>query len=232
MRLLLIDHKDIFEGLPKKDLSDAGFEYDHVTTVAEGINAVAATRYAVLIIDINLPDGDGCALVENVRARGDRTPIVMLTQRLGVEEKLKGLQAGADDCLAKPFEFDELVGRVRALLRRPSEFLGTSLRVGNVAFDTLARQAFVNGIPQALSWRELVLLEMLIKRPGHVFQKRAIESHLFGLLAKANSNAVEVYVHRLRKILNDAGASVQVRTVRGVGYILTPGDAHPGHMDY
>jgi DNA-binding response OmpR family regulator len=168
-----------------------------------------------------LPDCDGCALVANIRFREDVTPILMLTEQGNVQETLKALRAGADDCLSKPFELKELVERARALLRRPNDFLGAQLTIGNVTFDTLSRQAFIDGSPLWLSWRELALLELLMRRPKHVLRKQVIENQLFGLLVGSKSNAIEVYVHRLRKSLVEGGASVQVHTIRGSGYMLT-----------
>jgi DNA-binding response OmpR family regulator len=134
-----------------------------------------------------------------------------------------GLRTGADDYLVKPFAFEELVARIQALLRRPGDLLGQALNVGNVAFDIEARQVFVDQQPQFFSAREMAVLEILMRRSGRVVAKKLVEDHLFGLSSDGGSNAVEVYIHRLRKQLADAGARVQIHTIRGVGYLIAEG---------
>jgi DNA-binding response OmpR family regulator len=220
MRLLVVEDNAKLSELLAAGLSAAGFESDRVSRLAAAEDALSASRYAAMILDLGLPDGDGRALVASLRARGDAIPVLMLTARDGLEDKVTGLASGADDYLVKPFAFEELIARLRALLRRPGEFLGDSLSAGNVTFDTGARQVFVAGAPVSFSAREMALLEILIRRPGRVIPKRMVEDHLFGLSEEVRSNAVEVNVHRLRRQLSDTGADVEVHTVRGVGYIL------------
>jgi DNA-binding response OmpR family regulator len=130
------------------------------------------------------------------------------------------LRNGADDYLVKPFALEELVARLEALLRRPGQLLGRSLQVGNLVFDTESRQAFINDQPQALSAREVAVLELLMRRKDRVVSKKLVEDHIFGASGEVASNAVEVYVHRLRKQLSERGAKVHIHTVRGVGYIM------------
>jgi two-component system response regulator TctD len=221
VRLLVVEDNDQLAELICRGLKTAGFDSDRASRLAGAEDALHASRYGALIVDIGLPDGDGRTLVAGLRAKGDVTPVLMLTARGTVEEKVSGLGSGADDYLVKPFAFEELVARIRALLRRPSEFLGNLLQAGNISFDTGAQQAFVDGKPQSFSARELALLEILIRRPGRVVPKRLVEDHLFGPSEDVRSNAVEVYMHRLRKQLAEAGATAEVHTVRGVGYILT-----------
>ena len=145
---------------------------------------------------------------------------MILPARDAMADKVQHFDAGADDYLAKPFALEELIARIRALLRRPGEFLGKPLKAGNVAFDVESRQAFVDEAPQLLSAREADLLEILLRRSGRVVPKSLAEDQLFGLSQDVRSNAVEVYIHRLRKHLADAGATVEIHTVRGVGYLL------------
>ncbi len=220
MRLLVIEDNAKLAELIGQGLKAAGFDSDRAASIAQAEGALLASGYGALIVDLGLPDGDGRTLVSDLRARGSAIPILMLTARGTVEEKVSGLGSGADDYLVKPFAMGELVARVRALLRRPSAFLGNQLKAGNVSFDSGAQQVFVNGAPHAFSARELALLEILIRRPGRVVPKRLVEDHLFGLSEDVRSNAVEVYMHRLRKQLADAGATIEVHTVRGVGYML------------
>jgi DNA-binding response OmpR family regulator len=220
MRLLVVEDNAKLSELLAQGLAQAGFESDRVARLSAAEEALAATTYSAMILDLGLPDGDGRSLVTSLRAKGDHIPVLMLTARDGLEDKVAGLASGADDYLVKPFAFEELIARLRALLRRPGEFLGNSISAGNVTFDTVGRQVFVTGAPVSFSARESALLEILIRRPGRVVPKRVVEDQLFGLSEEVRSNAVEVNIHRLRKQLADSGADIEVHTVRGVGYIL------------
>ena len=135
MRLLVVEDNDQLADLICRGLKAAGFDSDRAARIAEAEDAIQASRYGAMIVDLGLPDGDGRNLVSNLRAKGDATPVLMLTARGTTEEKVSGLSSGADDYLVKPFAFEELVARIRALLRRPGEFLGNLLEAGNLAFD-------------------------------------------------------------------------------------------------
>ncbi len=225
MRILLVeDNLDLAE-LVAKGLSEAGFVTDIIATAGEARQALLAMRYSAVVLDLGLPDEDGLSVLRDMRARQNSAPVLLLTARGSVNDRVIGLRSGADDYLVKPFSLEELIARLEALLRRPGEIMARLLRAGNVAFDTEARQAFVDGVPQAFSAREVAVLEILMRRRGGVVSKKLVEDHLFGLSAEVGSNAVEVYVHRLRKQLSDAGAKLQIHTVRGVGYLI--GDATP-----
>ena len=220
MRVLLVEDNAELVALLVKGLARNGFAADSVDTAGDAAHALAAMRYAAVVLDLGLPDEDGLSLLRGLRSRGDSTPVLVLTARDGVSDRVNGLRAGADDYLVKPFAMEELVARLQALLRRPGNMLGRRLTFGNVSLDTEGRQVLVDGVVRSFPARETAVLEILLRRGGNVAPKRLFEDQLFGLSGEVGSNAVEVYVHRLRKMLADCGATVRVHTVRGVGYLL------------
>jgi DNA-binding response OmpR family regulator len=220
MRVLIVEDNAELAKLLAKGLQGAGFDNDVMFTAGDARAALASTRYAAVILDLSLPDEDGMSVLREVRHHNDPIPILVLTARGSVEDRVGGLRSGADDYLVKPFAFDELVARLAALLRRPGQLLGSSLCISNLVFDTASRQASIDGEPQDFSSREAAVLELLLRRQGRVVPKRMVEDQLFGLADDVASNAVEVYVHRLRKKLADRGAKVQIHTMRGVGYLI------------
>jgi len=224
MRVLIVEDSEELADLLANGLRAAGYEIDLLANVSDASSALGMTRYAALILDLGLPDGDGLSILRELRRRKDPIPILVLTARGGVEDRVNGLRSGADDYLVKPFAFDELVARLEALLRRPGQMLGSTLRLSNVTFDTDGRQAFVDMKPQNLSAREIAVLELLLRRKGSVVSKKLLEDQIFGLTGDVASNAVEVYVHRLRKQLLDIGAKVKITTIRGVGYVMMESD--------
>jgi DNA-binding response OmpR family regulator len=220
MRLLVVEDNEDLARLLAMGLEGAGFSVDLAATAAEARTVLTTTRYAALVLDLGLPDGDGLAILREIRGREDPVPVVVLTARAGVHDRVTGLRSGADDYLVKPFAFEELVARLEAVLRRPGQLLGRPLRVGNLTLDPESRQAFIDDAPQVLSAREIEVLELLMRRSGRVVTKDLVESQIFGSPESVASNAVEVYVHRLRKQLAEHGATVHVHTIRGVGYLL------------
>lgn len=220
MRLLIVEDNLELSGLVADGLTAAGFAVDMVDAAEPAQLAIETRHYAAVVLDLGLPDADGLSLLREMRARRDSTPVLVITSRGGLDDRLTGLRAGADDYLLKPFAMEELAERVRALLRRPGEILGDLLQVGDLALDTQARQVFVRGEPLLFSGRELTLLELLMRRTGRVLLKQHVEGHLFGLGAEVGSNAVEVQVHRLRRRLEPLKARAAIHTVRGVGYML------------
>ncbi len=222
MRLLLVEDNERFAALLRQGLAGSGFEVDVLPTVEEARTALDASRWDIVVLDRGLPDGDGLAVLTDMRARGDATPVLILTAHGSLNDRVTGLQSGADDYLVKPFALEELVARLQALLRRPGNLLGLALRLGNLTLDTVARQVFVDERPIAFSAREVAVLEHLLRRSGRVVAKIQLETSLYGP-SEVGSNAVEVHVHRLRRHLAETGASVQVHTVRGVGYLIGEG---------
>jgi DNA-binding response OmpR family regulator len=220
MRLLLVEDNERLLALTRAALAKAGFETDGFTTAGEAEEALRSVAYAAMVLDLGLPDQDGLVLLRQLRAARSPLPILILTARGGLDDRVHGLDAGADDYLVKPFAQEELVARIRVILRRPGNLLGDVLQLGTVRLDTASRQVTIDDQLQFLSPRELAVLEILLRRSGKVVSKKQVEDHLFGHSADVGSNAIEVYVHRLRKQLTDAGADVQIHTVRGVGYLI------------
>jgi DNA-binding response OmpR family regulator len=220
MRVLLIEDNEELAQILVTGLSKSGFATDVVTTAEAGMAALATTHFAAVILDLGLPDADGLSVVRGLRSRKDQTPVLILTARGGVQDRVNGLRTGADDYLAKPFAFEELVARLHALLRRPGNLLGASLTLANVILDTEARQVIVDDEPRLFAPSEIGVLEILLRRSGRVVPKKILEDQLYGFSVDFGSNAVEVQIHRLRKHLVEAGASVQIHTVRGVGYLI------------
>ncbi|TLY51380.1 MAG: response regulator transcription factor [Gammaproteobacteria bacterium] len=220
MRLLIVEDEARIAELAKRALERAGFAVDTVRLCGEGAAALAMTVYDALILDLGLPDADGTKLLRELRAVGNQIPILLLTARDAVEDRVGGLDAGADDYLIKPFAMSELIARTKALLRRPGGALGTTLQAGNIAFDTIGRDAHVGVATLALSRRESTILEHLLRRLGRVVPKSVLEEKLYGIDDEIESNAIPVHVHHLRRKLVGAGADAQIHTIRGVGYLL------------
>jgi len=203
-----------------KGLSDFGFGVDFFASAADGLSAMKAVAYAGIILDLGLPDRDGIDVLRELRGRDNRTPILILTARDGVDDRVACLDAGADDYVLKPFAMKELAARLRALLRRPGRALGTTLTVGNLHFDVALRQAAINNSTVSFTPREIDALELLMRSEGRVVSKAALEDGLYGLKRTVSANAIEVVISRLRRRLEVAGASCSIHTLHGIGYLL------------
>ena len=220
MRLLLIEDNDRLSEFLEKGLGEAGFAIDRTGSYAEAAAAFGAGYFDAVILDLGLPDGDGLTLLKEKRAEGNRTPVLILTARDSLSDRVGGLNAGADDYLAKPFAMEELVARVKALLRRPGAALGVQLTLGNICLDTAGPSFMIAGRTATLTRRELALMEILLRRPGKVISRSAIEEGLYSFSDDVGSNALEVLVSRLRKKLGALDADISLHTVRGVGYMV------------
>jgi len=223
MRLLAVEDEPDLGLLLRDALRHAAFTVDLVTGIQDAEDHLAVAGYDAMILDLGLADGDGLALLRALRRRGAMLPVLILTARDAPEDRVTGLDSGADDYLVKPFHVPELISRMRALLRRPNAALGVVLQVGDLVLDTAARHLTVGGTPLELSLREMALLELLLRRQGRVVTREAIEQALYGFDAAIGSNALEVLVHRLRRRLAEVGAHAAVHTLRGVGYLLAEG---------
>jgi DNA-binding response OmpR family regulator len=220
MRLLLVEDNARLASLIREGLDRQGFAVDWCETVNGAEHALKINDYDLMLLDLGLPDGEGLDLVRTLRRRQDTMPILILTARGGLDDRVLGLDAGADDYLVKPFQIPELAARCRALLRRPGATLGTELTVGNVVLHSAERTVAVAGVPIDSTPREVDLLECLLRRAGHVVAKPALEGALYSMDAEVTPNALEACISRLRKRLAASEADVQIRTVHGVGYAL------------
>ena len=229
MRLLVVEDSESLSHLVTAGLTKAGYDVDAYATTSDARTALERVRYAAMVLDLGLPDGDGRQVLREMRERGDATPVVILTARSSIAERVEGLRDGADDYLGKPFAFEELLAHLQAVLRRPAQYLGGTLQIGNLTFDTGSRQVCVNGVTKILSQRECAVLELLMQRHGRVVPKRYLEEQLFGRPGEQGGpNAIEVYVYRLRQQLDEWGAQVVIHTVRGVGYLIPKGTDEQG----
>jgi DNA-binding response OmpR family regulator len=220
MRLLIVEDNIELARLLANGLAAAGYEADIMSGAEEARDALRSVSYAAMILDLGLPDGDGLSVLLELRRRMDPLPVLVLTARSGLQDRVNGLRSGADDYLAKPFALEELVARLEAILRRPGQLLGSSLTLANLVYDTETRQIFIDDVPRIFSARETSVLEILLRRQGRVVPKKNVEDHIFGLSGDVASNAVEVYVSRLRKQLGEHGAKILIHTIRGVGYLM------------
>lgn len=218
MRILLVEDDPALRLGIRRVLADEGWQVD---TVADGELALAATateKYDAAVLDINLPRRDGFSVLQQWRSRGLALPVLVLTARDELADKVRGLDAGADDYLAKPFEREELLARLRAIWRRYHGSSSNLVRLGDLTFDLNSRELKHQGARITLSPREAALVELLISSPGKAVPKSRIVSAMSSWEADFSANAVEIYVLKLRRKL--AGTGVHIVTVRGVGYTL------------
>jgi DNA-binding response OmpR family regulator len=216
MRLLLVED-DIMIGETVLDVLRA--EHFAVDWVKDGAMADTAARtqhYDLILLDLGLPKRDGLDVLKGLRQRQDATPVIVVTARDAVADRIAGLDAGADDYVLKPYDLDELLARIRALIRRGAGRLDPVLEIQNIRLNPITHEAHRNGLPVTLSAREWAVLEALMARPGIVLSRAQLEEKLYSWKDDISSNAVEVYVHGLRKKLG----SELIQTVRGLGYAL------------
>ena len=220
MRVLIAEDDPILSDGLVHSLRQSGYAVDHVDDGAAADAALAGAEFDLLILDLNLPRLPGLEVLRRLRARKSAMPVLILTARDGLDERVLGLDRGADDYLTKPFELPELEARLRALTRRSGHGGHPVVEHGALQFDTVGRNARLNGEPLELSAREFGLLEILVARAGRMVSKQQILDHLCEWGEEVSDNAVEVYVHRLRRKLEPGG--VRITTLRGLGYSLAP----------
>lgn len=223
MRILVVEDDATIAEFVGKGLREAGFAIDVASDGRAGLEQAAAGGYDAAIVDVMLPQLDGLALIDALRAKGIRTPVLILSARRSVDDRVRGLQAGGDDYLTKPFAFAELLARVQALIRRATGATEpTRLTVADLSLDLLTRK--VQRGPSAIDLRprEFTLLEYLMRNAGRVVSKTSILSHVWGYNFDPNTNVVDVLVSRLRDRIDRPFAARLLHTVRGVGYVLRP----------
>jgi two-component system OmpR family response regulator len=218
MRVLLSEDDEILADGISKALRQAGFAVDHVATGVDADQALQSNNFDLLILDLGLPGIDGLEVLRRLRTRKQVLPVLILTARDRLEDRVTGLDFGADDYLTKPFDLPELEARVRALLRRGRVAADVEVVYGALRFDTVGRRVTVHDQQLELSARELAVLEILLQRGGKVVSKEQLIEHMYGWDEEVSHNAMEVNVHRLRKKLEAAG--INIRTIRGLGYLL------------
>lgn len=221
MRVLLVEDDGLLGDGVAAGLRQAGYTVDWVRNGLDASHALGVERYGAVLLDLGLPGRSGFEVLRELRGRGDATPVLILTARDAVPDRVKGLDAGADDYLVKPFDLAELAARVRALTRRGAGRAAAALVHGRLALDPAAHRVTLAGAEVALSRREFAVLEALLENRGRVLSKEQLENALYGWDDEFSSNTVEVYVHHLRKKLGDD----LIRTVRGVGYLIPTPEA-------
>jgi two-component system response regulator QseB len=223
MRLLLVEDHRAMREMIADHLRDRGFAIDAFGRADAALAAAAVARFDAVVLDLGLPDRDGLDVLASLRRSAPDLPALILTARDGVEHRLRGLNAGADDYIVKPFNLLELEARLRAVLRRPGRRCDVVYTCGDVSFDTLSRQATVNGSPLPLTRREAALFEELLRAPGQVIPKDVLEERLYALEDAGSANALEAAMSRLRRKLAAARASLRIETQWGIGYRLVEG---------
>jgi DNA-binding response OmpR family regulator len=221
MRILLVEDDELVADAVIRGLSSAGFTVDHAGSAEAARHAVAAEHFDLAVVDIGLPGADGLSLLSRLRAAGDSMPVLVLTARYALHEKIRAFDLGADDFLMKPFEQAELAARCRALIRRAGLAPSGALKLGRLQIDLLGHQLQIDGAAVALTKREWLVLESLAHNVGRVVTKDRLLQALAGWEQDLSANAVETHVSRLRAKLGDAA---QIRTVRGLGYRLDEAD--------
>ncbi|MFJ9451893.1 MULTISPECIES: response regulator [unclassified Herbaspirillum] len=216
MRILLVEDDLMVGEAARKGLRQDGFAVDWVQDGAAAALALRQEDYALVLLDLGLPQKNGLAVLQELRAAGNKVPVLIATARDAVADRVAGLDAGADDYLIKPYDLEELSARMRALLRRQAGRADTLIHVRDVSLNPATREVLLQGRPVTLSAREFTLLQAFLDRPGVVLSRAQLEEKLYGWDDSVDSNAIEVHIHALRKKLG----SDFIKNVRGIGYLV------------
>jgi heavy metal response regulator len=220
MRILVVEDEDAIAHFLNQGLTEAGYAVDRASDGAEALHWVAIAEYDLILLDLMLSDSDGLAICADIRRRGINAPVLMLTARDTVDDRVQGLDSGADDYLVKPFAFAELLARIRALLRREPVFKSAVLQVADLEMDTVSRSVRRAGQPIALTSKEYSLLEYLLRHSNQTLTRTAIAEHVWNYDFDNLTNLIDVHIFSLRRKLDDAHHVKLLHTVRGVGYRL------------
>jgi len=218
MRILVVEDERRIAAFIKRGLEEERYAVDVAYDGEEALDWVAVVAYDLIVLDVLLPKKDGIHVCRELRAQGHKVPILMLTARDAVEDRVRGLDSGADDYLVKPFAFQELLARIRALWRRSSEIKTSRLQVGDLVLDTITHRADRDGKVIELTAREYALLEFLMRHPGQVLSRTQIAEHVWNYDFFSTSNVVDVYIRYLRRKIDKGFETKLIKTVRGAGY--------------
>jgi len=221
VRVLLVEDDSRIAHFIQKGLTESGYVVDLVADGVEAVSQVASTAYDVIVLDVMLPRMDGFGVLESLRQQGQKMPVLMLTARDTTDDKVRGLDAGADDYLTKPFSFAELEARLRALLRRGTGEASAQLRLGDITVDPVSHVVKRGDTVIEMTPKEYAVLEYFMRYPGRVLTRTMIIEHVWQYQFDTDTNLVDVYINRLRRKLNDAEGRI-LQTIRGVGYTLRP----------
>lgn len=222
MRVLLVEDDGRISRFVAKGLREQAYAVDVAATGEQALYFVAVNTYDVVILDVMIPEPDGFAVCKELRRAGHRMPVLMLTARDAIEDRIEGLDRGADDYLTKPFEFRELLARLRALLRRPSALQPSVFSVADLLVDTAGQTVSRGGRPISMTTKEYALVEFLARNAGRVVGRAEIAEHVWDEEFDPFSNLIEVYVNRVRRKIDPAGSKPLLQTRRGAGYVLGP----------
>lgn len=220
MRILIVEDQPEMASLLAERLTQSGYVADSVGTLADAMEALKQYEYPMMLLDRRLPDGDGVSILPMVRSTKPGLRVMLVTALRSIDERVSGLDAGADDYLTKPFDVDELLARIRAVLRRPDGACAPPVLLGDLSFDLNQHEAFVRGQSFVTSKRELLLLEALMRRAGRAVKHSTLISEIYGLDDVVQADALKMSVSRLRHRLKERDAGVDIHTLRGIGYLI------------
>ncbi|MDZ5451807.1 response regulator transcription factor [Labrys sp. ZIDIC5] len=220
MRILLIEDEPEMASVLKTALERQDVVVDHASNLADGEAMARIGSYDAIVLDRRLPDGEGLTLIPRLRALHVEAPVIALTAMSGLQDRVSGLDAGADDYMGKPFATEELVARLRALHRRPYTLRADQAVVGRLTYDFRHREALIDDQALDLPRRERLVLETLIRRPGRTIMRSTLEEAVYALDDEIGSNALDAHISRLRRKLDDLAAGIEIRAIRNLGYLL------------
>ena len=220
MRILIVEDQALIGKALEKGLTEEAFVVDWVSTLEDGLHLAREFEYDTVILDLMLPDGNGLDLLSELRQGDQKTPVLILTAKDTLQDKREGFGRGADDFLAKPFAFEELLWRVHALTRRKYQFYGEFLEVGLLKLDPVARTVASGGVPLNLTAKEFAVLELFLLKRGQVLSREKISESIYREESEQESNVIDVFINKLRRKLEASGHESLIETIRGEGYVI------------